>query len=81
MNQTTDIINHHIAESFGYEIDEIQSDYDLRGDFNASELELSDLIALLEHVFEIEISAAEIAELTTVNDLHELILDKLNEVS
>ena len=81
MNETIEQINHYVAESFGYEVDEVQPDYDLQGDFNASELELSDLISLLETVFDIEISAEEVRKLTTVSDLHELILDKLNEVS
>jgi acyl carrier protein len=81
MNETIAQINHFLAESFGYEVDEIQTDYDLRGDFNVTELELLDFISLLEQAFDIEISAGEVRDLTTVSDLHELILDKLNEVS
>ena len=81
MNETIEQINHYVAETFGVDIDDVKPDYDLRSDFNASELEVSDLISLLEEVFEIEVTADEIDQLTTVSDLHELMLDKLNEIS
>lgn len=81
MQETINLINQHIADSFGFDPSDIQPDFDLRQDLNASELELADFMALLEQEFHVEISAEEIRGLVTVSDLHELLLDKLNEVS
>lgn len=76
-----DEINQMIADSFGVELEDVQPDYLLLEDFNASQLELADLIALMEHTFDITITAEEVRQLETVANLQELLLDKLNEVS
>jgi acyl carrier protein len=81
MNETIAIINQRIADAFGFETEDIQADFDLRQDLNASELELADFIAGLEHEFGIEILPDEVVRMHTVADLYELLLDKLNEVS
>ncbi len=76
-----DEINQLIADSLGVEIEEVQPDYLLLEDFNASEIELAELIGLLEHTFTIEMRPEEVRQLDTVASLQELLLDKLNEVS
>lgn len=81
MNETIAIINQRIADAFGFEPEDIQADFELRQDLNASELELADFIAGLEHEFSVEIMPEEIIRMQTVADLYELLLDKLNEVS
>ena len=81
MNETINLINQHIADSFGIDLADIQPDFDLRQDLNASELELADFISLLESEFHVEVSVEEIRGLVTVSDLYEIFLDKLNEVS
>lgn len=81
MNSTHNQINQHIAEIFGYEADEIEPELDLHGDLNASDMEITDLIATLEETFDIEVSPEEIESLTTVGDVYDLTLDKLNEIS
>jgi acyl carrier protein len=81
MNETINRINQYIADSFGFDLTDIQPDFDLRQDLNASELELADFISLLEHEFHVEVSIEEVRGLTTVSDLYEMFLDKLNEVS
>jgi acyl carrier protein len=82
MQEIINRINQHIADSFGFDDpSEIQPDFDLRQDLNATELELADFIAKLEQEFQVEISAEEIRALTTVQELYELMSDKLNEVS
>jgi acyl carrier protein len=81
MNETIARINQHIADSFGFDVEDIQPDFDLHQDLNASELELADFISLLEQEFHVEVSAEEIHNLVTISDLYELMLDKLNEVS
>ena len=75
-----DEINQTIADSFGVEVEDVQPDYLLLEDFNASEIELYDLISLLEHTFDITITSEEVRQLQSVSDLQELLLDKLNEV-
>lgn len=73
-------INQVISEAFGVEAEEIQPDNLLLDDFNASEMELTDMISLLEHTLDLSISSSEVNQLQTVNDLYELILDKMNEI-
>ncbi len=80
MNEIINRINQHISDSFGVEVEDIHPDDDLRQDLNGSELELADFISLLEHEFHVEISGEEIRQLTTISDLYDLLLDKLNEI-
>lgn len=81
MHEIIAILNQRIADTFGFEVEDIQPDFDLRQDLNASELELTDFIAVVAHEFHVEVAADEIRQLVTVSDLYELLLDKLNEVS
>lgn len=81
MNEIINTINQRIADTFGFEPTDIQPDFDLRQDLNASEMELADFMAVLEHEFHVEILPGEVHQLVTVSDLYELMLDKLNEVS
>lgn len=81
MNTTHEQINQHVAEIFGYELDEIEAELDLHGDLNASDMEITDMVATLEDSFDIEIAESEIQSLITVGDIYELVMDKLNEIS
>lgn len=81
MYDIKDQINQTIADTFGVELEDVQPDYLLLEDFNASEIELADLISIFEHTFDITITTSEVHQLQTVADLQELLLDKLNEVS
>jgi acyl carrier protein len=80
MNEIITKINQQIANTFGVDVTEIQPDFDLRQDLNATELELADFMAGLEHEFHVEILSEEVRPLVTVSDLYELLLDKLNEL-
>lgn len=80
MNEIISEITQRMADTFGFETDDIQPDFDLRQDLNATELELADFVAALEHQYGVEITAAEIRNTATVSDLYELMLDKLNEI-
>jgi acyl carrier protein len=80
MNEITNEITQHMADTFGFEPEDIQPDFDLRQDLNATELELADFVTALEHQYGVEISATEIRNTITVSDLFELMLDKLNEI-
>lgn len=59
-----------MADKFGVPPDQITVESDLSGDFNLSNLEINDLIAIISHEFELEHNAEnETEKIKTVEDL------------
>ena len=65
-----DKLKHILTEKFGIEEEEIQKDSDLKGDFNLSDLEISDLIGQIGKEFELNLPEdADSPSIKTVTDL------------
>jgi acyl carrier protein len=66
-----------IAETLGVEESEVVLEASFEDDLNADHRDLADLLAAVEEEFDVVIREDEMASLTTVGDLLELLEDKV----
>jgi acyl carrier protein len=66
-----------IAETLGVEESEVVLEASFEDDLNADHQDLADLLAAVEEEFDVVIREDEMASLTTVGDLVELLEDKV----
>jgi acyl carrier protein len=68
-----------ISEHFGMPTAEITPNLELRGDFNATELEIADFFSILEKTFSIAIPREDSQDLLTVSDITSYIQDNADD--
>jgi acyl carrier protein len=70
-----------LSEHFGVPQNEITETMELRGDFNATDLEVADFFQILEKAFTIAIPHEDTRDLQTVGDITSYIQDNADELT
>jgi len=76
-----DITNRFLIEEFEVESDVIQPDADLKESLDLDSLDYVDLVVLIESNFGIKLESKDFTDVTTFNDLYDLIGSKIHAIA